>query len=45
MSSNKSENKSIPKTRVRTNVKAGEGPEPGVRLNHGIRVRTGVKAS
>ena len=49
MSDNKSENKCIPKVRVRTGVKAGPFGSGGVGggstlLNHGVRVRTGVKA-
>jgi hypothetical protein len=41
MSDNKSKNESNPKVRVRTGVKAGE---PGAKFNHGLRVRTNVKA-
>jgi hypothetical protein len=39
MSNKKPETKSIPKVRVRTNLKSG-----GPILQHGVRVRTGVKA-
>jgi hypothetical protein len=48
MSNNKSENKSksVPQVRVRTGVKAGPGGygTGGVLINHGIRIRTRVKA-
>jgi hypothetical protein len=39
MSNTKPENKSIPKVRLRTKINAG-----GPILQHGVRVRTGVKA-
>jgi hypothetical protein len=39
MSNKKPVDKSTPKTRIRTNINAG-----GPLLQHGVRVRTGVKA-
>jgi hypothetical protein len=39
MRKDESQNKSIPKVRVRTGVKAG-----GAKFNHGLRIRTRVRA-
>jgi hypothetical protein len=39
-----SNSKQDSKVRVRTGVKAGPGGLSGVTFNHGVRVRTGVKA-